>query len=256
MLLSDDSIRNGYRQIDSFIITASSLEEVYMELDRILQSQPFQEDSNSYEIQQVFENQYAIIPKPETILMHLKSLIPQEIISVPPEFKICGKTILGGKIVVKEIYLRYSSSIPIARLLLILMHEISHKKRLFFANKNCWLPKTPEQFFNEAGLFIDTLIYGEHVKTALCNLSKIDEEIAEAILSKRPLNKIQAEAIFTDPLTKQATLTSTDESKQQLSDTDFDEDSHYVCDRGFYLHQIKRRNRLKNTIQNVTEQII
>ena len=242
LLLSDTAIRQGFTQLDSFTVSASSEEEASKELNRILQSQPTKEDSGLYEIQQGFENQYHIIPKAETLMMHLKSLIPQEIISIPARCKVRGKTLLGGKIAVKDTYLLFKTPIQQARLILILIHEISHKKLLLIANKNCWLPKTTEQNLN---LFIDKLIYGQHASSTLCNLHKVDKDIAGAILSKKHLTQIQAEKIFKVPSIND--LTS--ECKEVISDDDDDDDdSHYVCDRGFYLHQLKRRKRLSGTL--------
>ena len=220
-LLNNESIRNGYTQLDSVTIDANSFQEAIEKLTIILSTQPIKENYEEYNINQLFENQFIAIPKPETVRRHLYSLIPTELVTVPIVFSFAGKMLVGRKIAIKMHILKFSNNIEKAKLVLVLMHEISHSKRLLFANHNRYWPKTPEEFLKEAGLFLDKHIYGEYVNEPTCRLSSIDEEIADAILNVRPLTEAQANKLFTSNNNK--------EFGQQLTDDDYDEEE-YLCD--------------------------
>ena len=229
-LLNRESIRAGYNHLDSCIIEANSMQEVNQKLQTILDNQHMKESLKDYIIEYLYENQYNVSPNAEAVLKHLKSLIPQELISVSTGFKFSGKTLVGGKIGIKKYLLLYNDKVQQARLILTLIHELSHKKRLLFANENRFWPKTPEEFLGEAGLFIDKVIYGEHVKGAVCNVRKINDEIADSILNIRPLDENQANQIFvTDDYIN---------SRQQLSDNE-DDDTEFVCDQYFINQKIR-----------------
>ena len=222
-LLNNESIRNGYTQLDSVTIDANSFQEAIEKLTIILSTQPIKENYEEYNINQLFENQFIAIPKPETVRRHLYSLIPTELVTVPIVFSFVGKTLVGRKIAIKKHILKFSDNIEKAKLVLVLIHEISHSKRLLFANHNRFWPKTPEEFLNEAGTFIDKLIYGQYVNNSTCRLSSIDEEIADAILNVRPLTEIQANKLFVSK--------HNNELGQQLSDDDdADAEDEFLCD--------------------------
>ena len=133
-LLSNDRISEGFKQLNTFNINACSIGEAKERLTCILQNQAIETDD--YEIGQVSENEFEILPKKETIFQQLKALIPQQLIIVPSNFRFLGKTVIGGVIVIKRYLTRIEKKVQKARLIVILTHEISHNKRIIFTNKN------------------------------------------------------------------------------------------------------------------------
>ena len=195
-LLDNGRINSGYIELDSFVIEAETIQIATEKLSMILQCQSFITNITDYSITQINENQCLISPLPNSMYNHLKSLIPKELIVLPKAFRLSGKLLIGGKIAIRDFLLCIHTDEQQARLILTLTHEISHKKRLIYANYNKYMPKTPEHFFSEAGFYIDRLIYGEFIKGAQCNIKNIDREIAESIFKVRTLTEEQACKIF------------------------------------------------------------
>ena len=79
---------------------------------------------------------------------------------------------------------------------MLMTHEISHKKRLIFANKNGFLPSTPQSLQGESGLYIDKIIYGNFINNAPINISAIDESIRHSIIECKQFTEEQAKLVF------------------------------------------------------------
>ena len=101
-LLTNDIIKEGFKSLDSFSINAQTEEEAKAALINILDKQIIKSSVEEYEINQQSESEFLISPKNETIALHLKSLIPKELIIVPLEFRFSGKNLIGGKLAVKK----------------------------------------------------------------------------------------------------------------------------------------------------------
>ena len=201
-LLNNPNIFNGFKELDSFTIRADSMEKSIKILEEIL-STPYNSvifTINDFAITHQSDNIYYVQPINDTIERHLILAIPREFITIPSiegkKFSFIGKTLLGGKIAIRSDLLSVNSKISKAKLILNLIHEISHKKRLIFANKNHFFPPTPVKFLKESGYFMDKIIYGEHVSGPCCSLSKFNKEIAKKILKVLPLSKDEADLIF------------------------------------------------------------
>ena len=126
-------------------------------------------------------------------LHSLIELIPASIILFPDSVELVGKTLVGGKISMKKCFFNIANSVGLARTVFILRHEISHKKWLLKGSNNIYSKKSPqatERFgpYQEAGVFTDSIIYGERPFNELPNLSKINEEMSEKIIRGDPLS--------------------------------------------------------------------
>ena len=232
-LLNSEPILQSYSKLDSFYIKADSEEEANQKLCQILENQcnDDAEYVTDHIIEQIESNLFLIHPQNNLILRHLKALIPKKIIIVPSiGFSFVGKTLIGGAIALKKYLFRVQSKIDQARLLLTIVHEISHKKRLIFANNNLFLPKTPEEFASEAGFYMDKAIYGEFVTGAACNLKLIDDEIAELILEGKQLNEEQARKVFPSYNTSR---------KMNIMESDEENDFIPICGHSAFRKKIK-----------------
>ena len=234
-LLNSEPILQSYSKLDSFYIKADSEDEANQKLCQILENQCSgkAEYITDHIIEQIESNLFLIHPQNNLILRHLNALIPKRIIIVPSiGIDFVGKTLIGGVIAIKKYLLRAESKIDQARLLLTIVHEISHKKRLIFANNNMFLPKTPEEFASEAGFYMDKAIYGEFVTGAACNLKMIDNEIAELILEGKQLNEEQARKVFPSCNTS---------TKMNMMESDEENDFIPICGHSAF----KKKNILK-----------
>ena len=199
LLLENESIKNGYIQLDSFQVKESSVEEAKCTLMEILLDQSTNDfdELDEYEITQIGPRTCQITPSESLLRIHLERLIPNKLVIIPSEvFDFVGQTLIGGTICITDDLLSIDTIENRACVFVTIIHEMSHKKRLIFANSNKLLPNTPEKFFKESGLFIDKFIYGENIGGAGFKPSGIDREIAEAILSRRQLTEDQANKIF------------------------------------------------------------
>lgn len=192
-----------HRSLYTIKIEGNSLDEVVNKLIEITSKQlsPCTFSIEDLEAVDNIGSIYYFIFYDKAIKEHLISLIPKELIIVPTlkskkKFKFSGKTLIGGKIALKSYLATPKNKITKARLIVCIVHEISHNKRLIYANNSNFLPLTPDKFLNEAGFFMDKLIYGEHVRGASCNFLKITNKIAEKILNRIHLSQAEAEEIF------------------------------------------------------------
>ena len=128
-------------------------------------------------------------------------LIPTSILLFPNSVELSGKTLLGGKISVKQCFFNIANSVSLARLIYILRHEISHKKWLLKGSVNVYSKRSPEATerfgsYQEAGFFTDNIIYGEKPFDSYPNLKKINEIMAEKIINGEPLSEDQLVMLY------------------------------------------------------------
>ena len=135
-------------------------------------------------------------------IQSLTKLIPDEIFLFPNEVRLRGKTLLGGLISIKSGLFRFTTVVDCARLIVVLRHELSHKKWLLQGSGNVFTKKTPERKFSknrllrEAGTSTDILLYGESVFGKYPAIEQITEPIAIKILNGERLTNQERFLLF------------------------------------------------------------
>lgn len=230
-LLENDKIFQGFLELDSIEIEAIDEKEANNALLIIVQralpkNLIMFDDFNIFEVQ---DHRYNAIPKSkEVVRRHLNDLLPKEIIVIPERrglnrFYFVGKTLIDGKIALKDYLLAHPfKKISLAKLLLVLIHELSHKKRFLCSSVGEASKKTPEKFKSEAGMFIDSLRFGEFIKSSSINISCIDEDLATKIIATEELSQDLVEKLFPSNLET--------ESRGMKSSSDLDEDIEVMCE--------------------------
>lgn len=110
----------------------------------------------------------------------LSNLIPEFVILHHQDFSFAGKTLLGGMISISiELYPRTDAYSDTGKFILVLRHEISHKKWLLLGSGNRFSINSPlisNSNIREAGYLLDMQIYGTFRPNSMVSVRGMSEE--------------------------------------------------------------------------------
>jgi hypothetical protein len=134
-------------------------------------------------------------------LKEIQKLIPKFVLVHPPEFCVMGKTLMGGIITLsRDIFpVKVTNPIKLASFLLVMRHELCHKKWYLKGSAKDFMKNTPpfKNFsFQEAGGYLDTIAFGGVTGEKSFSFGKMTQEIAEKILSNTELEPNELDAIY------------------------------------------------------------
>ncbi|OMJ68924.1 hypothetical protein SteCoe_33489 [Stentor coeruleus] len=204
-LLGNTKIFKRFLELDSIEIEATDEKEannILQEIvDRALPKGLIM--FNDYNLLEVQEHNYNAIPKSKEIVRrHLYDLLPKEIIVIPSRrdlksINFIGKMLIDGKIALKEYLLIHPlKKKGLAKLLIVLTHELSHKIRFLCSLVRETSKKTLENFKSEADTFTNSLRFREFVKLSSINIDFIDYDLATKIIANEELSQELIEKLF------------------------------------------------------------
>ena len=126
------------------------------------------------------------LPEVDEVMEHLQKLLAlaKSVVQFPEVQDLLGRTLIGCQLAIsvkcfQELADGLTHKQRVALLVVVLLHELSHIKKILYFSKGVFKKPTPEKFQHESGLFTEGILYG---KTLRAQIPQIPENIANKIL--------------------------------------------------------------------------
>jgi hypothetical protein len=137
-------------------------------------------------------------------LKEIQILIPSLVLVHPKCLEVIGKTLMGGLITLSPDAIPFEkpTAIKNASFLMVMRHELCHKKWYIKGSGQSFIHRTPpfkDYSYREAGCYLDSIVFGGITSEKDFCFENMTEVIAEKILNHLDLEPDEIDKIFIIP---------------------------------------------------------